>query len=313
MKTIPKSPHGSLEWLHTRWRDAEGRTVFGASDIPALMGASTYTSRAKLFANKCLSPVVQPETAVFRRGNILEAPLLKEAAYILGRNIFTPDVVYRKGRLSISLDGVDNEKSPTITVEAKSTTRYSIYDQTDLPDEWCWQGWAQQSVLGVPVWFIVLDRDQRISCVPLPDNPAAIELLTAEADKFGGWIDEGTPPLDEINDYTAEDIANIWKVTPTEIELPVGAVDWLIALDDARQQSKQASELESAAKDAIAQMLLGNEVGLLNGVKAVSWKQQAGKPSLDMVRLKTDHSELLTEYEKTGHPFRVMRTHRKKA
>jgi predicted phage-related endonuclease len=114
--------------------------VFGASDVPALMGASPYKTRGELFADKRTILLLAEETAVFRRGNLFEKPLLEEASRVLGTNIFTPEVIYRDGRLSISLDGVDNEQNPSVVVEAKTTTRYSIYSSDDLPPEWCWQG-----------------------------------------------------------------------------------------------------------------------------------------------------------------------------
>ena len=306
MQVLPKQKHGSKEWLLARWKDQDGRCVFGASDVPALMGASPYKSRGELFADKVNEPVPSEETAAFRRGNLLERPLLEEASRILGTNIFTPDVIYRDGRLSISLDGVDNEQQPSVIVEAKTSTRYSIYTSDDLPEEWCWQGYAQMAVLQVPVWFVVLDRDQRISVVELPDNPAAIDALQIETAVFGGWVD-GDPMDEDINTFSAADIARIWKVTPTTVELPASAVDWALQLEEARALAKQAADLESKAKDALGQMLLGNEIGTVDGVPLVTWKQQAGKSSLDTKQLKADHPELVSQYEKQGAPFRVMR------
>ena len=306
MQVLPKQKHGSKEWLLARWKDEDGRCVFGASDVPVLMGSSPYKTRGELFADKVNEPVPSEETAAFRRGNLLEKPLLEEASRILGTNIFTPDVIYRDGRLSISLDGVDNEQHPTIVVEAKTSTRYSIYNSDDLPDEWLWQGWAQQAVLQVPVWFVVLDRDQRISVIELPENPAAIDALQIETAVFGGWVD-GEPMDEDINKFSATDIARIWKVTPTSVELPASAVDWANQLEEARALAKQAADLESKAKDALAQMMLGNEIGTVNGVQLVTWKQQAGKSSLDTKQLKADHPELVSQYEKQGAPFRVMR------
>ena len=312
MQVLPKQKHGSKEWLLARWKDEDGRCVFGASDVPVLMGSSPYKTRGELFADKVNEPVPSEETAAFRRGNLLEKPLLEEASRILGTNIFTPEVIYRDGRLSISLDGVDNEQHPTIVVEAKTSTRYSIYKSEDLPDEWLWQGWAQQAVLQVPVWFVVLDRDQRISVVELPDNPAAIDALQIETAVFGGWVD-GEPMDEDINKFSATDIARIWKVTPTSVELPASAVDWANQLEEARALAKQAADLESKAKDALAQMMLGNEIGTVDGVQLVSWKQQAGKSSLDTKQLKADHPELVSQYEKQGAPFRVMRVTKGKA
>ena len=312
MQVLQKQKHGSREWLLARCKDEDGRCVFGASDIPALMSASPYKTRGELFADKMNEPIEQTENAVFRRGNILEAPLLKEAANILGANIFTPNVIYRDGRLSVSLDGVDHEQKPTIIVEAKTTTRYSIYDADDLPMEWRWQGWAQQAVLDVPVWFVVLDRDMRINCVQLPNNAAAIDSLIIEANEFGDWVDAGNAPINELTNFSADDIANICRVTSTSVELPTGASDWVQQLEESRALAKQAADLEVAAKDALARMMLGNEIGLINGMQVVSWKQQIGKTSLDTVRLKAEHPDLINEYQKQGNPYRVMRTHRKK-
>ena len=306
MQVIPKQKHGSKDWLLARWKDEDGRCVFGASDVPVLMGASPYKTRGELFADKVNEPVEQEETAVFRRGNLLEKPLLEEASRVLGTNIFTPEVVYRDGRLSISLDGVDNEQNPSVVVEAKTSTRYSIYTSDDLPEEWCWQGYAQMAVLQVPVWFVVLDRDQRISVVELPANPKAIDALQLETAVFGGWVD-GDPMDEDINNFSATDIARIWKATPTTVELPASAVDWALQLEEARALAKQAADLESKAKDALAQMMLGNEVGTVDGVQLVSWKQQTGKASLDTKQLRADHPELVSQYEKQGAPFRVMR------
>lgn len=312
MERIPKPKHGSKEWLLIRWRDDLGRCVFGASDIPALMNASPYKSRAELFADKLNEPQEQTETAIFRRGNLLEKPLLEAASQELGLGIFTPNTIYRDGRLSVSLDGVDNTIQPEIVVEAKTTTRYSIYDENDLPIEWLWQGWAQQAVLDCPVWFSVLDRDLKISVVQLPKNEVAIDTLRLEAEVFGEWVDSNTPPLDEINNFSADDIARIWKVTPTMLELDATAAQLVIDLEKARATSKEASEAEIRIKDTLAQILLGHEIGMFNGQKILSWQQQAGKTVLDTARLRADHPELVKEYEKQGNPYRVMRTHRKK-
>ena len=312
MQTIPKPKHGSKEWLLTRWRDDQGRCLFGASDIPALMNASPYKTRAELFADKSNEPEEQADKAVFRRGNLLEKPLLEAASEQLGKQFFTPEYVYRDGRLSISLDGVDDEQAPTIVIEAKTSTRYSIYDSNDLPIEWLWQGWAQQSVLECPVWFSVLDRDLRISVVELPKNEVAIDALRLEADVFGEWIDNNTPPMEEINNFTADDVARIWKVTPTIAELDATAAQLVIDLEKARTISKEASDAEARIKDALAQIMLNHEIGVFNGQKILSWQQQAGKMTLDTARLRADHPELVKQYEKQSNSYRVMRTHRKK-
>jgi predicted phage-related endonuclease len=76
--------------------------------------------------------------------------------------------------------------------------------------------------------------------------------------------------------------------------------------------AKQAADLENKAKDALAQMLLGNEIGTVNGSQLVTWKQQSGKASLDTKQLRADHPDLVQQYEKQGAPFRVMRVSKTK-
>jgi predicted phage-related endonuclease len=271
------------------------------------MGASPYKRRSELLAEKMSEPVVQEETAVFRRGNLLEPVLLQEAATILGVEVFTPHVIYRDNRLSVSLDGVDDWESPSMIVEAKTTTKYSVHDSSDLPQEWLWQGWAQQAVVGVPVWFAVLDRDLRISCVQMPENKAAVDSLRTEIEIFGRWVDERVLPAEEIDNFTAEDIARIVKPQPTSIELGLEAIDWVEALDEARAMIRSGEQLEKHAKDWLAQRMLENEMATVNGVPLVSWKQQAGRKSLDTKRLREDHPALVAEYEREGQPFRTMR------
>lgn len=308
MQVLPKAKHGSLEWLQARWRDEQGRCLFGASDIPVLMGTSPYKKRSELFAEKLQPPTVQEETAVFRRGNVLEPALLAEAAHILGMNIHTPEVIYRDGRLSVSLDGVDSTDNPSVIVEAKTTTRYSIHDATDLPKEWWWQGWAQQAVVDVPVWFVVLDRDLRISCVELPRNNQAIDALRTETEIFGQWIDANEPPLEELDQFSADDIARVWQATPTTRELDADqALPWLDQLQSARALAKEAEGMEAEAKDALARMLLNDEIGTIGGTPVITWKQQAGKKSLDTKRFKAEMPEIAAQFEREGAPFRVMR------
>ncbi|MEY2740741.1 MAG: YqaJ viral recombinase family protein [Ilumatobacteraceae bacterium] len=304
---IAKPRHGSEEWLRLRWRDADGRCTFGASDAPALMGASPYTTRADLYLDKRVDPVMEEEKPVFRRGNVLEPALLDEASHLLGVRVATPRVMYRAGRFTISMDGVDDEERPTIAVEAKTTARYTVHDADDLPMEWRWQGWAQQSVLGVPVWFIVLDRDLRITMVELPRRDDAIAALWDEAERFGAMVDAGTPADADINQFSADQIARLWPASPEPVALPDSARAALDELRAARTARREAEGRESDARDAIARMLLGHEVGLLDGERAVTWRSQPGRASLDARRLREELPEVYERYLTRGEPYRVLR------
>ena len=307
MKLIPKPIHGTLEWLYGRQKDENGKAIVGGSDAPALMNASPYKSRGDLYHDKVTTPVVGGFNMAFHRGNVLEAPLVTEAERILKIALHTPDVMYRSGRWNINSDAVDNEESPSVQIECKTTTRYTIASADDLPIEWRWQGWAQQSVLNVPLFFVVLDRDLRISFVELPRNQEAIDQLWAEAERFGSLVDSGARADSEINQFSAEQISSLYRATPTAIELPESARAVLANLRDARETRRLAEKQETIAKDELARLLLENEIGLLDGEQVVTWREHAGKQALDSKRLRTELPEVYENFLKIGDPFRVMR------
>jgi len=158
--------------------------------------------------------------------------------------------------------------------------------------------------------FVVLDRDLRISLVELPENKEAISALVTETKIFGDWVDNGISSAnDELLDYfSASDIARIYTLKEESVDLPTEAAEWLLQLEEGRALQKQGEGLETKAKDVLTRMMLGCEIGFLNGQQVITWRQQAGRKSLDTKRLKEDYPELCAQYEREGAPFRVMKT-----
>lgn len=312
LQLLPKPRHGSQEWLERRWRDDEGRCVFGASDIPVLMGVSPWRSRAELFIDKSTPPTVKEETDAMRRGNLLEAPLLEEASRILGVNIVTPKFQYHKGRLMVSHDGLPDGdlENPEFGVEVKTTAAHSVETADDLPDEWRWQAWAQSETIGgKPVFFVVLDKRQRISIVELADNPEARHTLLMEAEEFGALVDSKASVADIglLHELDADQIAKFFRPSAEPKELGDDATRWLQMLDEARLAKTDAEKQEKLAKDALARLLQDAEVGTVNGRPVVSWKESAGRETLDAKALRAELPEVYERYIKQGAPYRTMR------
>ena len=312
MKALPKQPHGSYEWKLQRWKDEDQHCLFGASDAPALMNASPYKTRADLFYDKTTLPdEEQVHNDIFYRGNLLEPALIQHAANELQVDVATPEYVYRDGRWSISMDAVDDALSPAIGVECKTTTRYRVETAEDLPMEWRWQGYAQMLVLNVPIFFSVLDANQRVRLVELERNQEAIDILQREAELFGNAID-ANDYLAEIDQMTADQIARLVVPTDEVKELSSDALTWVATLEEARQMKKQGEQLEKEAKDHLARMLQTASYGSVNGVTVVSWKQQRGTAGFDLASFKQEHPDLAQEYTRARNPFRVMRIVNKK-
>ena len=308
MELIAK-PTDRNEWLATRKRTPEGLVSFGGSDAPILMGVSPFRTRGDLFVEKATLTVnEEAPTSAMTTGNYAEPMLLQVASDRIGVKMLTPQTMYRDGQWLITADGVDNETAPQVCVECKTTSRHSIRDASDIPTMYLWQMWAQSMVLGCPVFLSVLDRDLRLSVIECPTNPDAFGALRLEAEVFGEWVLRGEPMPDDIQNFSAEQIASLFKGQPRTVELGANALMWVEALDDARKMGADAERLEQDAKDALAQMMLDAEVGTVNGETVITWKQQKGRATTDVARMRQEHPELVASYEKQGTPFRVFRT-----
>lgn len=311
MKLIPKPEHSSLAWLQQRQVDENGNAILGGSDAPALMEASPYKTRADLYHDKVTPPQVAEFNMAFHRGNLLERPLIEEASRVLKVDLHTPDVMYRDGRWNINSDAVDNATAPSINIECKTTTRYTVTTAHDLPEEWKWQGWAQMLVLDVPVFFSVLDARQNLAVVELERNDYAIDQLIYEGERFCAAVDS-RDFLEFLDEMTAEQIASIVRPQPTATHLPPHALALVESLERARATKKEAEREEKEARDALAQLLLEHEVGLVDGTPVISWKEQAGKRSVDLAALRAEHPDLVARFEREGTPYRVMRISNRK-
>jgi predicted phage-related endonuclease len=307
---IPKPKHGSQQWLENRWR-YNGRCVFGASDIPVLLGVSPWRTRGELYFDKITPPTVKEETAAMRRGNLLEAPLLAEAGRILGQEFVTPEFQYLKERLMVSFDGLPadyEKKTPEVIVEVKTTTAHAIESGDDLPDDWRAQGWAQSEIFdGAPVFFVVLDRRQNISVVELKDNPQAREYILEVTEEFGQSVENQDAVEQHVAELDAEQIASYFKATEKTVELDKEAMRLIVELDLARRNKADAEKMEKASKDGLAKILLDASIGTFNGETVVSWKETAGRESFDSKAFQKAHPDIYKQFTKITASYRTMR------
>ena len=294
MRTINKPEHGSLEWLMVRHRDENGLVTFGASEAGALMGVSEYDTRYDLAVNKLNDPILKPPQAAMIKGIIFEAALGQYAESVLGIGLHTPDVMYRRGRFTATLDFLNEEAG--LIVEAKVTSAYAVDSHIDLPASWVMQGHVQHYCTGHAIKFVVFDKRQKLVVVDMPIDVALVDRLVEEAELFGAELDAGVMPTFEREVSTAP-----------AIELPDEVAAWVRELEDCRALKKQGEDGEKRAKEMIGEFMMSHEVGLYNGKQIVSWKYQNGKTSFDATRFKAEHPDLYSEYVKHGNPFRVMR------
>jgi len=311
MKTKLKHKHGTAPWLQDRWKNEDGKAVFGFSDASALMGVSPYKTRAHLYLEKLTGPVFVEESWAMRKGNLYEPILVEEMGLRLGVEMVTPDVVYMNGRWVGSLDATPaaSVENPEFIGEIKVTAKYTVNSASDLPQEWLAQGHMQARAGNCPVFFGVFDKRQNFSVIEMPVDSRLSDAIDAEAERIGQMVDDGEVLSDELmQELGADDIANMFPAAKISIELPPEAENFLRLLEIGRETTKQGEAQEKEAKDALARFLKDAEIGTINGRPAVSWKQTAGRESLDTKALKEAHPEIVKQFLRTGSPFRTMRT-----
>jgi predicted phage-related endonuclease len=313
MHIIDTPTHGTMDWLHIRHRDDQGLCTLGGSEAPALMDSSAFMSQADLWYRKTMQPTISEPSAAMQVGNDLEPALVTVLSRRLDIPLVTPDIMYRSGRWTVTLDAVDagsaiGKQQPQIIGEVKTTRKYSITSLSDVPAEYLWQIYAQQYVTGADAWLVVLDRDLRISTIEIPRNNQAMDTLAEQAEMFCASVDAGVQPDGLIDQMSADQIASLWRTQRRVIDLPADAIDWVRDLEEARALKKQADTIEQAAKDHLARLLLDADEGRIDGQSVITWREQAGRETVDVKSLRIDQPDLVATYTRTSDPVRVMRT-----
>ena len=308
-RTFPKARYGSIEWLEQR-RTQNGGTVFGASEIPALMGVSPWDTLADLVIKKVNPEFSSSSNDATMRGHILEPALMEYARRNYGE-VVLPDVMYQNHRIVATLDGIqfDENGEPLRTVEAKTTTAYALSDP--LPITYFWQAQAQMDAVGCDETVVVcLDKYMRLGFWTVPFDKMAVDDMRRQAELIGDKIDRGViiNELDEA--LTSHQIQLLFPKPEGEREL---TGDEIMAIDEWRaykEQLKLVEEAEKIARDRVTYILKDVQVGTYNGQGIISYKRQTRKGSIDIERMLNHHPELsalAAQYRKPDTGFRVLR------
>jgi predicted phage-related endonuclease len=305
MKAIDKPTHGSLAWLQVRHRDENGRTRFGASEAPILMGASKFHTLTSLAIRKWSEPEVTEPNASMMRGQILEPALITYAAELLQQDVFTPEQMFINGRMIATLDGLSDDGE--WIVEAKTTVTYSSDDE--LPDEYFWQVIAQFACVPMAnhALVVILDKRMRLGSWTLTRSSVqeSIDLLLAKADEIGDCLDNHELPGDA--QPSEDEIKSLFPNPAGAIELTSEIVQAIEMWQAFKQAKEEAEENEQKYRDQIARFLADRDTGSVNGQSVISFKARKASSRIDVTRLAADHPSLVNEYRTIGKPTRILR------
>lgn len=304
MATVNKPPHGSEQWLAIRKHDQYGRVRFGASEAPTLMGCNPYATLADLALDKWAPAEESPPNDAMIRGNVLEPALVTYAADLLGQPVATPNVMFTVGRLIATLDGLSDDES--IIVECKTTTSYSSDD--DIPNAYYWQAMAQLACVPTAerVLVVVLDKRMRLGSWTVTRDRDAIDRLFEQADYIGGYLDnKELPPEAQV---TEKHVIAMYPEPSGSVELGTEGLALLTLWQAAKEARVSAERQEQEARDLLTAFLGSAEIGCVDNIPVVSYKQRKGSKTVDWKAVARDHGSLLDQYRKQGASTRVLRS-----
>lgn len=307
--TFKRPKYLSQEWFDIR-RTIDGGTVFGASECPALMGASAFDTLQDLVVKKINPPVDRKENGATQRGHILEPALIDHCRKEFSADIEIPEVMFRRSRLVSTLDGLEyRDGAPYRVFEAKTTTMYDLNDP--LPESYFWQGQAQLETTGADsVVFVCLDKRMQIGFWELKPDLSAIEELQKQAELIGSKIDNNEFISNADTPFTQAQIISLFPEPQGEIEIGDWALEAILLWEMLNTNIGLLQAQEQEIKDKLCNALRDKEIATVNGQKVLSFKRQTRKGGTDLQRLFAEHpeiAELAKSYVKKDSEFRVLR------
>jgi predicted phage-related endonuclease len=303
--TVPKPPHGSVEWLAVRWKNKEGLARISASNAAAVHGEHKYMTPSKLAAEllQLEAPLPQETNRAMQRGNTLEEPIRTWAGQLLGTMLTVPCVMYcyedDSVRLIATLDAI-TEAGEVCEIK---TMRGRWNGQ--LPRMWYWQGVQQAICSGRDsITWIIFDSDLDLQFHVQRVTSDEKQIHLDKCREFLAAIDMGMMP-DWIT-ATFEDVQTMHpKGDGTSIELEQQA---LRLVSQYNENVRVVEHFEEKAKEIKARLceLLGDaEYGTLNGDVIVTWRTST-RNSFDTKKFEAEHPALAAKYKKQT-TFRTFR------
>lgn len=188
---------GSEAW--SRWRDGG----LGASDAPAVMRASPWTTPLKLWRQKVGEVRSEPSTYAMRRGIRLEPDARRLYALRTGNDV-RPACAEDDARpwLRVSFDGVDLWDTVVCEIKAPNADDHALALTGEVPPKYRWQLVHQALVSGVTVIDYVsynpdsFAEEDEFRVVPYAVTSDELSELAEALEQFWECVTTRTPPRD---------------------------------------------------------------------------------------------------------------------
>lgn len=295
---------------------AQRNKGIGGSDAASIVGLSPWKSTFSLWLEK--TGQVEPEDLSDNEyvywGTVLEEVVAQEFTKRTGKEVRRRGLL-QHDNIPYLLASVDRMVvGENAGLECKTANGFAAkrWDGDEIPDAYYVQCQHYMAVTGAEKWYIAaLIGGNRFVWKEIPRNEEDIAALLEAEKNFWALVESKTmPEVDGSEDCTYA-LTNKFRGGKAEtLVLGAEAGPLLKKIDELSEVIKNAQTTMDEAKNKLRLMLGDYDVGTyqLDGYpRKVTWKEQAGRVTIDSKRLKAEKPDVFAAYSKQGKPTRVLR------
>lgn len=291
-------------------------SYIGSADIAAIFGVEgSFSSPYEVWARKRRILPPKEVTRPMEVGLVMEPTVLRWYSQDELSAVSLSQVFFRHSDwdfLGCTVDGlVFDGGKPVRIVEAKTSRDYrwdAVPLQYEAQVQW------QMGISGIHQCDLaVLHRkDLDLAVYRIDFNKATFDALEDHAiDFWKGFVETGKPPEVDATEATTEALKTIACNPGTQVAIDQLA-ERLLALESLKLSIKDQEAQKELIENEIRLAMGENEIGMINGIQALSLKTTRGRTTIDSKLLESQFPEAYAACKKTGSDFRTIRISKKK-
>lgn len=299
--TVEEMAKDKSAWLKAR------QLGIGGSDAAVIVGLNKWKSPFELWAEKTgqtEAPDLSDNEAVYW-GKTLEDAVANRFCELTGKVVRRCGLMQNKEH-RFMLASVDRlVVGEDAGLECKTTNAW-LKDEwagDNVPDAYYIQCQWYMAVTGLAKWYIAcLIGGNRFVWKEIPRNDGDIAKLIKAGENFWHLVLKKEMPEVDGTDGCSEILAKRYKPVPgSQIDLPSDAAGYAAKVLSLSVTIKEYEEAKKFCENTLQSMLGSAEVGFVDKY-TVTWKEVAGRTTIDTKKLSKEQPAIYEQYKKVGKP-----------
>lgn len=283
----------------------------GGSDAGAICGMNPWMTAIDVYLDKIGEAKPREVTEAMRLGTDLEEYVASRFTEETGKKVRRKNAIIQHDEYDWMIANVDRMIiGEDALLECKTASPYSSGRWKDgIPESYEIQCHHYMAVTGAQKCYLAcLILGQQLIIRKIDRDEEMVQMLIKiEKDFWEQYVVQKQLPPPDGSKASEDAIKAIYKDTNPDLVVE------LIDFEDKIKRMDEINELLSVLepeKEQIKQEIMvamGEAETSFIGERKFTWKQQAGRTTVQSKELKNDHPDIYEKYSKTGAPFRVFK------